>query len=139
MDVSQIFECQMCGICCEGKGGIVVNTSDLERIANYLKLEPSKVIDLYGEYEGTKLKLRHNQAGNCIFFDKGKGCAIHEVKPSVCKAWPFFRGNLVDPISLALAKEFCPGIKRDVSFQDFSRIGAEYLQGEKLIAQNAET
>ena len=138
MDVTQVFDCKMCGICCEGKGGIVVSPTDLERLASYLKLEPEQVVATYAEYVGTKLKLRHEN-GVCVFFVKERGCTVHEGKPAICKAWPFFRGNLVDPESFALAKDFCPGISANVTFEDFVRFGFAYLQNENLIAHNAAT
>ena len=87
---------------------------------------------------GQKLQLRARD-GVCIFYADHEGCTVHQNKPAVCKAWPFFRGNLVDPISLELAKDYCPGLNPKVSHKDFASIGRKYLQDEDLLATNAAT
>ncbi len=133
------FDCRMCGHCCEGKGGIVVSPSDLQRLCDFLRMPADAVIAAYGEQAGDKLKIRCGEDGYCIFFRQGKGCIVHEGKPSICKAWPFFRGNIEDPESLALAKDFCPGINPDISHEDFAREGMAYLEKELLLASDTRT
>ena len=133
------FDCRMCGHCCEGKGGIVVSPSDLQRLCDFLRMPADAVIAAYGEQAGDKLKIRCGEDGYCIFFRQGKGCIVHEGKPSIYKAWPFFRGNIEDPESLALAKDFCPGINPDISHEDFAREGMAYLEKERLLASDTRT
>lgn len=133
------FDCRMCGHCCEGKGGIVVSPSDLQRLCDFLRMPADAVIAAYGEQADDKLKIRCGEDGYCIFFRQGKGCIVHEGKPSICKAWPFFRGNIEDPESLALAKDFCPGINPDISHEDFAREGMAYLEKERLLASDTRT
>lgn len=131
-----IFECRMCGQCCEGKGGIVLEQQELERLALFTGLSPEEFQARYCCQTGGKLKLVANEAGYCVFFVPGKGCDVHEVKPGVCRAWPFFRGNLVDEISLAMAVEYCPGINRQASFEQFRSFGLEYLRKNDLGADD---
>ncbi len=133
------FDCRMCGQCCEGKGGIVVSPSDLQRLCDFLRMSGDEVVATYGEHVNGKLKIRCGDDGYCIFFRQGRGCIVHEGKPSICKAWPFFRGNMEDPESLALAKEFCPGINPGISHEDFAREGMAYLEKERLLASDART
>lgn len=133
----KIFQCQQCGHCCEGRGGIVLSQNDLNHIADYLQIPISTVIKKYVEYSGDKLKVR-TKNNICIFFKKDIGCIVHDKKPAVCKAWPFFKGNIEDPISLDMAKTFCPGIKSDISHKDFSKYGLSYLKKNKLIAKDKE-
>ena len=44
MSVSQdtVFNCRMCGHCCEGRGGIVVSPTDLARLAAHMGLAPKQ-------------------------------------------------------------------------------------------------
>ncbi len=112
----------------------MVSPKDLTRLACFLQISESEVIHLYGEYSGKKLKLRSALDGGCIFFTKEEGCSVHEGKPSICRAWPFFRGNLIDSTSYAMAKDFCCGLKRDVSHEDFVLVGHRYLISEGLVA-----
>ncbi|MBR3664452.1 MAG: YkgJ family cysteine cluster protein [Desulfovibrio sp.] len=134
--MSEVFDCKMCGSCCEGTGGIVVSPKDLNRLASYLAISEEQVIERYAEYVGSKLKLRNAENGCCIFFAKDQGCQVHAGKPDICRAWPFFRGNLIDAESFAMAKEYCPGIKQGVSHQAFVEAGYAYLSREDLVAHD---
>ncbi|WP_165067151.1 YkgJ family cysteine cluster protein [Desulfovibrio sp. ZJ200] len=131
-----VFACRMCGRCCEGRGGIVVGPADLARLCAFLNLAADEVIARYGERSNGKLKIRSGEDDRCIFFRQGQGCGVHEAKPAICRAWPFFRGNLEDPASLALAKKFCPGIAPEVEHAVFSRLGRGYLRAHGLIAND---
>ena len=133
-----VFDCQMCGICCEGQGGIVVSPKDLLRICEHLHMDAAAFTESYGILHNGKLKVRTGADGNCIFFVQGKGCAVHEGKPDICRAWPFFRGNMIDPESLHMAKEFCPGIRQDATHADFVAEGRLYLQEQGLTASDPQ-
>lgn len=139
VDDSPVFTCRMCGQCCRGKGGIVVSPTDLVRITRALGLTPGEFRSRYGEERGGKLQIRTGEDGACIFFREGRGCTVHEGKPDVCRAWPFFRGNIVDPGSLAMAKEFCPGIRPDVDHATFAAEGIHYLKKHHLLAKDRES
>lgn len=133
-----VFECRQCGICCEGKGGIILSQRDLTRLASFLGENEETVVALYVEKSNGKLKIKCGEDGNCFFFRSGTGCSVHEGKPDICRAWPFFRGNLEDPASLAMAREFCPGIDPGCSFEDFVRSGLAYLRTENLLGEDAD-
>lgn len=137
--MSEKFLCRCCGHCCEGVGGIVVDEGDLARLCEYFGLGPEELEARYGERRGGKLHIRAGEDGQCIFFVVGEGCAVHSVKPDICRAWPYFRGNLVDGASLALAKDFCPGIPREIALAAFREQGLEYLQRRDLVAESATT
>lgn len=128
------FDCKMCGHCCLGEGGIVVSPKDLVRIAAHLDMSPEDFAEQHGVWKGGKLFIRVGDDGYCTFFVMGKGCGVHVAKPNICRAWPFFRGNVVDADSLELAKDFCPGIRSDVTHADFAEQGRAYLKEHCLIA-----
>ena len=126
------FTCRLCGRCCRGRGGIVVSGADLLRLCRHLAVSAAEFESAWGFRRGSKLFLRSEKKGDCVFFLKGKGCSVHTVKPAVCRAWPYFRGNLLDGGSLKLAKEYCPGIPRAQTHEDFVREGLAYLLRERL-------
>ena len=128
------FSCHGCGHCCEGEGGIVVSSSDLARLIGHLTISAEEFEQSYGVRRGGKLFVRTGEDGNCIFYQAGLGCKVHAAKPNICRAWPFFRGNLIDPESLDLSRHFCPGIPRDLDFQSFVRQGLSYLVAQGLAA-----
>ncbi len=131
------FDCRMCGTCCLGSGGIVVDSEDLKRLCAHMSLSPQEFSERHAERRNGKLVIRAGDDGRCVFFAVGTGCTVHPAKPNICRAWPFFRGNLVDPESLALAKEYCPGIRRDVAPEEFTRLGLDYLREEGLVGRGS--
>ena len=134
VDDTSVFTCRMCGQCCRGEGGIVVSPKDLLRITCALNMSAEEFAAKYGEMRGGKLQIRTGEDGFCIFFAEGKGCTVHAGKPDVCRAWPFFRGNIVDPDSLEMAKDFCPGIDKNCTHAEFARAGRAYLAKHGLLA-----
>lgn len=133
-----VFECKQCGHCCQGRGGIVLARRDLERLATYLDMSQDSIASRYAEKHGGKIKLRPGPDGFCIFFSQDSGCRVHQAKPDVCRAWPFFRGNLEDPVSLELAKDYCPGIRKDAAFSQFSSQGLAWLASKNLLADDED-
>ena len=133
-DHTENFACQRCGKCCEGRGGIVVGPRDLPRLCAFFGLSAETVLDRYTERMGGKPMLKCGEDGFCLFFQKGRGCSIHPARPAICRAWPFFRGNLVDPVSFVMARDDCPGISRSASHREFAREGFSYLKEYKLEA-----
>ncbi len=130
--MSEVFACAMCGHCCEGEGGIVLAASDQQRLADHLDMAPEAMLRRFAVVSGGKHHLVSGPDGFCIFYEEGKGCAVHPARPDVCRAWPFFRGNLLDPGSLAMAKEDCPGIATDATHAAFQRAGVAYLRQHGL-------
>lgn len=132
----QVFSCQQCGQCCYGAGGIVLSPNDAARLAAHLGLQVAPFLEKYAEKVGGKQRLRIGDDGYCVFF--GQGCRVHEAKPDVCRAWPFFKGNLEDADSLEMAKDYCPGIHPDASFKAFAAEGKAFLQREGLLRSDTE-
>lgn len=135
MSDNTVFDCRKCGSCCMGEGGIVLGPKDLARLCEHFGMDEKPFLSQYAELHNGKHKIRTGPDGNCIFFRTGKGCCVHEFKPDVCRAWPFFRGNMVDAASLDMAREFCPGIGKKVTHQDFVAEGTAYLREHGLVAQ----
>jgi hypothetical protein len=123
----------MCGHCCQGQGGIVASAPERDRLAAYLGLSVEEFCARYTEAQGEKLVLRCGADGCCVFFDPATACTVHPAKPDVCRAWPFFRGNLVDATSWELAQDYCPGINAASGHQEFVRQGKAYLRDNDLV------
>lgn len=130
-----VFDCRMCGHCCEGRGGIVLGGRDIARLAHFLGQTEADFCENSCEEMHGKLMLATGADGYCLFFRQGSGCVVHDAKPDVCRAWPFFRGNLEDSHSLALAADFCPGINPEVSFEEFAEAGRRYLLENGLASE----
>lgn len=130
------FACRQCGHCCEGEGGIVLASKDQNRLASHLNLTLDAFLEAFSRSSGDKIQLGSRPDGFCIFFDQG--CSVHPARPDICRAWPFFRGNLLDATSWELSLEYCPGINPNVSHGIFARQGLTYLQ-ENALAHNGDS
>lgn len=124
----QAFECQMCGHCCEGTGGIVLAAKDRARLAAHLGLTEAEMLARHAEAVGGKVRLRTGDDGYCVFYDGDAGCTVHPGRPDVCRAWPFFRGNLVDRVSWEMAQSDCPGIRAEAGHEEFRCQGVAYVR-----------
>ncbi len=131
-DPKKAFECQMCGHCCYGEGGIVVSKRDQKRLSLYLNLPLQTFRDKFTALSDSQFVLKTAENGYCVFFHPNKGCSVHSHKPDICQAWPFFRGNLMDEMSWQMAQEYCPGINPDVGHKEFVRQGLIYLKENNL-------
>ncbi|THB62829.1 MAG: YkgJ family cysteine cluster protein [Desulfovibrio sp.] len=131
----QAFSCTCCGECCRGKGGIVLDERDQERLSAHMGMTVSEFLDRYTETRGYKPHLRVGDDEYCVFHHN-ELCSVHEARPDICRAWPFFRGNLVDAVSWELAQDYCPGLNSRVSHKEFTRQGATYLRDNDLASRS---
>lgn len=119
------FECQMCGECCYGKGGIYLEEVEIDRIARHLNLTTPSFLVEYCERINGRIYLKSGGDNRCIFFDRRKSCTVHTVKPQCCARWPYYPANLRDPETWEMAKGACPGINPHCSFEEFVRQSKE--------------
>jgi hypothetical protein len=124
------FSCCRCGHCCQGEGGVVLTSKDQERLARHLNQSLDDFLSAHTCAKDGKVHLACGQDGFCVFFQEG--CGVHLARPDICRAWPFFRGNLLDANSWEMCMEYCPGINHRVNHEEFVRQGLAYLRGNDL-------
>ena len=124
------FSCCQCGHCCQGEGGVVLTNEDQARLAEYLNLTLKDFLADHTCAKQGKVHLSTRDDGFCVFFREG--CGVHPARPDICRAWPFFRGNLVDANSWEMCMEYCPGINPKVNHEEFVRQGLAYLRRHGL-------
>jgi len=127
----------MCGHCCQGEGGIVLTGKDRKRLADHLGIGEEELIRRFARERGGKLHLVCGNDGFCVFFDQG--CGVHPGRPDICRAWPYFRGNLVDETSWMMIQEYCPGINVEAGHAEFVRQGRRYLREQGLLRYDPDT
>ena len=115
------FECKQCGACCHGKGGIFVEGDEIPRIAAFLGISPEEFLSTRCYFRNGRHYIECGEDGFCIFYDRERQCTIHPVKPGPCRLWPFYAALLEDPDNWNMAKDGCPGINPDSSFEEFRR------------------
>ena len=107
------FTCTQCGDCCTGEpGNVWVNDADLDAIAEFRGEPVEEVRGLYTKKGSRGLSLREKLDGECVFFERGKGCTIYPVRPSQCRTWPFWESNVATPADWDETCSICPGSGR---------------------------
>ncbi len=108
-DSSAYFQCQKCGECCKGYGGAFVSSREIERISRHLRIDSDEFVKQYCQWSGKRPHIKASDSGHCVFWDDV--CTIHQVKPRMCKLWPFIESMIVDPTNWNILKSVCPGIR----------------------------
>lgn len=92
------FGCVRCGACCRYRYDILLNPQDVFRISKHLGITTVEFWKTYCDtYIGESSKVPilrliwKGKDDHCVFFECGKGCSIHSVKPTVCATYPLGR------------------------------------------------
>ncbi|WP_455755725.1 YkgJ family cysteine cluster protein [Sulfurimonas sp.] len=100
------------GRCCTGESGyIYVTKTEIENIAQFLKMDIREFVNKYLFKKMYKYSIKEKQNGDsyeCIFYDaSSNGCTIYDARPTQCKTFPFwdYYKTRVDELKLE-----CPGI-----------------------------
>src|SRR6185437_13601450 len=139
------FTCSQCGNCCTGAPGFVwISPEEIDRLAAYLELSTSEVIEKYcRNVHGRQSLIEHRNARgehDCVFLKEERieeqsdgqtvihtkrSCTIYPVRPLQCRTWPFWESNLSDPEIWNHATVRCHGMNRG---RKFSREEMEALR-----------
>jgi uncharacterized protein len=125
----QVFQCQQCGDCCSGLGGIFVRPGEVKAMAALVELSVEEFSRRFVEVSAMGPRLTTAANGLCVFLMEGNRCRVHSVKPFICRQWPFLPAILMDPDELENAKTACPGIDPACNHHDF--VEAALQQGRR--------
>ena len=128
VEISDIFVCQQCGYCCQGETTVSLDENDQKRMVDHLGMSREEVRRKYWRQTGNTIQMK-TVDGHCIFYDNG--CTIHQGKPWRCTQWPLHPSMLDDRENYEIIKESCPGISRELSYEEFCRRFSELLDLEK--------
>jgi len=104
------FECTRCGACCTGAPGYVwVIAEEVERLATFLGMPIDTFSKQYVRRVGARYSLIEKPGGDCIFWEKSKGCTVYAARPIQCQTWPFWPENLESADDWEHVKSVCPG------------------------------
>jgi Fe-S-cluster containining protein len=107
------FTCTRCGDCCTGAPGHVwVSDDDLAALAEHLGESVEEVTALYTRWAARGRTLREKLNGDCVFFERGRGCTVYPARPPQCRTWPFWESNVESPERWRRTCEVCPGSGR---------------------------
>jgi len=117
--VGLAFECQNCGRCCAGpeEGYVWLDEREIAAIAGFLGMPEARMWEDYVRRVGRRLSLREQKPSHdCVFLSAdGQGrrtCIVYPVRPTQCRTWPYWPGNLRRPEDWAVAAARCRGVNR---------------------------
>lgn len=125
MTTDTIFDCTMCGTCCQGYGGTYLTPEETQRIADYVGVSVDQLLREYCQLSGGRPLLAQSSAGCCVFFKEA--CTIHPVKPRMCRAWPYLESILVDVGNWHAMASTCPGMRTDLPDETVRRCVAREI------------
>ena len=104
------FTCTRCGHCCTGDpGNVWVKDAEIATLAEYRGELVPQVTALYTRLTSRGRSLREKLNGDCIFYDRKKGCTVSPVRPRQCRTWPFWESNVRTPEAWQRTCQVCPG------------------------------
>ncbi len=117
MDGTQeLFSCQRCGYCCHGETTVSLGENDLVRMLKVLNLDEEETFQKYLRRTNSVVQMKTID-GHCVFYEEG--CHIHAGRPWRCTQWPLHPSILKDENNLKTIKASCPGINRELSYEEF--------------------
>ena len=119
--LSDIFVCVRCGYCCQGETTVSLDEDDQQRMIGELGLDREQVREKYWRVTGNVVQMKIID-GHCIVYNEKKGCAVHAGRPWRCGQWPLHPSILTDRNNYETIRDSCPGINREISYEDFCEI-----------------
>ena len=105
------FTCTQCGKCCTGEPGYVwVTDEEIAAIARFLGEPVEQVRGLYTRKAKFSRTLREKANGDCVFYERDKGCTIYPVRPPQCRTWPFWPEHMSPKAWAKEVASYCPGV-----------------------------
>lgn len=92
-----------------------------------LELPAHEVADKCWRTNGSIVQMKTVQ-GHCIFYDEG--CTVYHGRPWRCAQWPLVPALLEEENNFLIIRESCPGINRELSYQEFRTILARLIGNE---------
>jgi Fe-S-cluster containining protein len=123
------FECQRCNQCCQGNGGILLRPEQIEPAAKELNVPKDEFLERFCEPKDGMFSVRSGENDWCLLLGP-EGCRIHQIKPDICRRWPFFEALMKDASAFGEAKLICPGLNPEASHEEFKAFALIELKKE---------
>jgi Fe-S-cluster containining protein len=127
--LADIFTCARCGSCCQGETTVSLDQDDQERMIRALRMSRQEVEEQCWRVTGTVVQMKIVDH-HCIFHSPESGCAIHEGRPWRCGQWPLHPSILTDENNFRTIRESCPGINKEISWEQFCAVFKQLLEQE---------
>jgi len=110
------FVCNLCGRCCGNTDDhdrrILLLKTDVKRIINKTSLDVREFADITSGSEPYIREMKKTEDSKC-FFLKNNICTIYEIRPLICRFYPFELKNLGNMNYYFSYTTKCPGIEKE--------------------------
>jgi Fe-S-cluster containining protein len=130
--LSDIFTCTRCGYCCQGETTVSLDQEDQARMIAELGLSREEMEEQYWRVTQGVVQMQIVDH-HCIFYTAESGCAVHEGRPWRCGQWPLHPSILADEDNFRTIRESCPGMKQDLSWEEFYALFRQLLEQEERL------
>lgn len=130
--LADIFTCTRCGYCCQGETTVSLDHEDQARMIAKLGLTRQAIAEKYWRVTGSVVQMKIVDH-HCVFYSREGGCTVHEGRPWRCGQWPLHPSILVDEDNFRTIRESCPGIKQDLSWEEFCAVFRKLLEQEERL------
>ncbi|MCW5207014.1 YkgJ family cysteine cluster protein [Desulfobulbus sp. F5] len=130
--LSDIFTCTRCGYCCQGETTVSLDQEDQARMMAELGLSREEMEEQYWRVTEGVVQMRIVDH-HCIFYTAESGCAVHEGRPWRCGQWPLHPSILADEDNFRTIRDSCPGIKQELSWEQFCAVFRQLLEQDKRL------
>ena len=104
------FTCTQCGSCCTGAPGFVwVDEAEIAQLAAFRGESLTEFGGRFLRQVGDRISLIEHRNGDCVFWDRRRGCTVYEARPVQCRTWPFWPDNIASPEDWEDVVRVCPG------------------------------
>ena len=134
------FNCQRCSLCCGDTKDKVRRIFLLEREIETISKRTSKTIeDISEQINGFApyfYVMKKTKKGQCIFL-KDNTCTIYQIRPLVCRFYPFQLQSLTNNLYQFTYTEECHGIEKGPLLKRnfYEKLFKEFLRSKRSIFQ----
>ena len=119
------FTCNRCTLCCHDSKyrvrSILLLRKEAARISEIIQLSLSEFAERTEDHEPYLYRMRKTKDGKCIFL-KDDSCSIYQIRPLICRFYPFELKDLTDNRYAFSYSNECPAIGKG------SSLGKEFFK-----------
>jgi Fe-S-cluster containining protein len=86
-----------------------VDSEEITAIAEFLGEDEHVFVATSTRRARGGVTIREKVNGDCLYYDRKKGCTIYPVRPKQCRTWPFWESNLESRETWERTESLCPG------------------------------
>jgi len=134
------FRCEKCALCCgdtkDKIRSILLLKSESDRISKRTLRDLGKFAEKIEGFEPYVYQMRKTEDGKCLFL-KDNSCSIYQIRPLICRFYPFQLKNLGRNRYAFTYTDECPGIGRGPQLKRdfFERFFGEFIE---LMRENTQ-